>query len=83
MLTTPTADSFAVSVTRTDGEVVFTGEATVGRDGHRLSLRDVGPERFSTRLEGVVTNDSVKLTLMTWQGPARRKNHGRAIQPAQ
>ncbi len=79
VMTTPTRSGFAVSVVRTAGDVVFSGEAKPDREGYWLAVRDVGRERFSTRVEGLITSESVDLKLQTWLGMPRRKNHGHAI----
>jgi hypothetical protein len=79
LITKPTDTGFTIAATRTDGDVVFAGDARPEGDGLRLTIRNVGPERTPVEIGGVITNDDIKLDLRTWRGTVRDKRHGEAL----
>jgi hypothetical protein len=80
LLTTPSATGLEVTITRTSGQVAYTGEARADGDALRLAMRDVGLERVPTEINGVVSNDSGLLNFRIWRGAVRMKKHGESVQ---
>lgn len=79
LLTEPTDNGFKISVNRTSGDVVFSGNAIQDKKTLRLTMRDVGIERTPTEIIGTINNDRINLDLRTWQGKVQSKGHGEAV----
>ncbi len=79
LMTKPTDTGLIITASRTNGDVVFAGKAIAEGDELRLSMRDVGVERTPAEIDGVITNDNIKLDLRTWRGVVRSKSHGEKL----
>ncbi len=79
LMTRPNKTGFSAIGVRVNGDVVYSGHAEKSSAGFRLQLREVGPQRCPTRIEGTLTNDSIDLHLRSWRGAARSNKHGHEI----
>ncbi len=79
VLTSPSEKGVEVIVTRTNGDVAYTGEARPADDGFQLTMRDVGSERMATEIEGYASDADIQLRLRVWRGRVKPKRHGEPI----
>lgn len=80
LLTSPSDAGLEVTIVRTNGDIVYAGEARPdGAAALRLTMRDVGLERTATEIEGLLSNDDIHLNLRVWRGTTRTKQHGEPI----
>jgi hypothetical protein len=79
LLANPADQGIALSVTRTNGELVYGGNGTLTQGGLRFTLRDVGLTRTPTEITGQVSDDDIQLTLRIGPESSRPKRHGEAI----
>ncbi len=80
VLTQPTAAGLRVSVVRLDGEVDLLGHLGAAREGYALTLRSTGRAGLPLAVDGMVSDDALRLRVHAFPAQRARKRSG-AVEP--
>ncbi|MBV1931196.1 MAG: HEAT repeat domain-containing protein [Porticoccaceae bacterium] len=79
LMSRPTKTGFALTATKTSGDVALAGNAVRDGDKFNLTLLDVGLERIPTQVKGTISNELIEANIITWPGTIRNAKHGNPI----
>lgn len=79
VMTSPTDDGVRVIVVTTSGDAAYAGEAQPDGGVLHLRLRDVGPQRIPTEIEGTIDDERIELKARVWHGRPVAKKRGEPV----
>lgn len=82
IMTSPSERGVAVTVARTNGDIVYTGQGEFAGNDVRLMVRDTGPPVVPTEIHGQIVNDRLALSVRLSLAAARTKKHALTIAAA-